>query len=950
MVYFQPSNRLVRMSVYACWTLAAWITHAAAGEAFESLEARGPVVHYDFGGGASSAAEDESNNRNTGKIVGAATATIGRNKVLRFDGVDDFLEVPVSAATDSQIFSIELWAKIDSLPALLLSRSFSDSRSSYSLQVSGSGQKCRFHASVLDEDGSTEYSSTTRAVNALGKWVHLVFTYDGNYLRLYVNGEQETFVPTFDLLSRKHSKIPYASDRPLCIGRGYYAPKWSYFKGDLAQFRIYARSLEHDEIMNSFRGGVGTLRPALPAREEYDWLAQTQEIEPVGDPSTTGSQISLIENGKPKATIVIPANPKYWTKTSASWLQEYLEKITGAELQIVTEENAPPGTLISIGETNLAKQAGISLEDLKWAGCKLVVKQDKLFLIGKELKDVLQHPDRNVADGNCRAVTTFLEDYCGMRWFLPGPQGEYFTPLEDIRVPQSLSRTVIPAFAFSDGRYIYGSPDGYDPQWLANITPAAVANNYCRNINASSGGHTYYHMVPTDKYFSDHPEYFAIIDGKRTGRGNHLCTSNPDVRKLMLKWMEDRADEGLDVISIGQEDGYMRCQCEECEKLDNYRFRESGLNWKDFQETTLRDTPCERLFLTHKWVIDALKKSRPEAGTLLMGFAPQAWPSKDIEDWGDDVWIELTNQEPEYIESWRGKTGGMTTYLYWFNSCLDFAWNVDATPAEIAKNIRYLYARGVRGFYHTFDENFGLSGPTYYMMGKLMGNPHLDPESLVNEYIEGVYGNAAPAMKEFFATLYQVHEERFPHSMHGRSIPSWATTENIYLLLYPEETLAVLESHLQKAEASADAKQSEGWVRLSRDFFDFTKLLTRAIASYRIYQADDSPKNWYAMKKTVEQFDAWREKVVNYDLDYAEEWFPHHGHFCNWLTANNHHETPTYYTPWKERRAAALRRGVVGVSVGYAGGLAGVVSGYSYIDKPLSLNFVDAPRHIHMRD
>ena len=186
--------------------------------------------------------------------------------------------------------------------------------------------------------------------------------------------------------------------------------------------------------------------------------------------------------------------------------------------------------------------------------------------------------------------------------------------------------------------------------------------------------------------------------------------------------------------------------------------------------------------------------------------------------------------------------------------------------------------------------------------------------------------------------------------MHGRSIPPWATTENIYLLLYPPETLGTLEKHLEEAEASADTEQSKGWVRLSREFFDFTKLLTRVIAAYRIYRAEESPDNWYAMKETVEKFDEWRSKVVNYDLDYAEEWFPHHGHFCNWLTANNHHETPTYYTPWKNRREAALRRGVIGVSIGYAGGLAGEVSGYSYIDEPLSLNFVDPPRHIHMRD
>ena len=928
------------------WTLLA----ASACSAAETITEEGPVTHYVFDSESRTTVEDKSGHGNLGKIVGPKFVHLGQDTVLRFDGVDDYLEIPDSPDNSDQSFAFEMWAKIDAAPATLVSRSYNDIRSSYLLQLSGGGHRCKFFCSVLDEDGTTEKSSSTRELNVLGMWTHLVLTHDGQYLRLYVNGVQETFVPTFDLLTREHSLIPFAAGKPLNLGRAYYAPDWSYFKGDIAEFRAYDRALESHDVKYAYRKGIGNLVTGLPKDDEYDWSVNQKDSGVASTRASREPMLDLVKGGEPVATIVTPIEAKYWTRMSAEWLQNYLKKITGAHLQIVSEDTAPQGTLISIGETELAKNAGISLDDLKWAGCKLVVKQGNLYLIGKEIKDVLQDPGKNVADGNCRAVVTFLEEFCGMRWYIPGPNGEFFSPLSNVRVPETLSKTVIPAFAFSDGRYIYGSPDGYDPQWLANITPAAVANNYCRNVYSTSGGHTYYGMVPTDKYFKDHPEYFALIDGKRTGRGNHLCTTNPEVRKLMLRWMEDQADEGLDVITLGQEDGYIRCQCDECEKLDHYRFRETGQNWRSFQDTILRDTPCERLFLTHQWVIDELAKSRPAVTVLLMGYAPQAWPSKVIDNWGDNVWVELANQEPEYIEAWRGKTGGMTTYLYWFNSTLNFAWNVDATPSEVATNIRHLYAKGVRGFYHTFDENYGFSGPTYYMMGKLMGDPHLDPEELVNEYIDGVYDKAAPAMKKFFDVLYKTHEARFPNATHGRSVPSWSTTENIYLLLYPPKTLAALEKHLASAEATADTHQAKGWVRLTRDFFDFTSLLTRAITAYRIYQADESPKNWYAMKETVEKFDAWRSKVVNYDLQYAKKWFPHHGHFCNWLTANNHHETPTYYTPWETRREAALKRGVIAVSIGYAGGLAGAVSGYSYIDKPLSLNFVDAPRHVHMRD
>jgi hypothetical protein len=322
-----------------------------------------------------------------------------------------------------------------------------------------------------------------------------------------------------------------------------------------------------------------------------------------------------------------------------------------------------------------------------------------------------------------------------------------------------------------------------------------------------------------------------------------------------------------------------------------------------------------------------------------MAYAPQAWPSKIIDNWGDKVWVEIMNQEPEYINAWRGKAAGMTCYLYWFNSTLDFGFDIDGTPSEIAENIRYLYANGMRGIYHSCDTNFGFSGPTFYMMGKLMGDPYLDDRELVREYIDGVYGKAAPHMSKFFNALWSTHKERFPQSMHGRNLPRWAVTENIYLLFYPPETLSELEKHLKNAEAAADTEQAKGWVRLSRDYFDFTKLMVETIRSYKIYQKDKSDENRLKVKKSVDAFNEHRMKIVSYEIDYAYDWFPAHGHFCNWLSGNTQHESKVYYTPWEQRRPEILSKGVKGMAVGYGGGLAGQVSGYSYIREPLTLDW-----------
>jgi hypothetical protein len=40
------------------------------------------------------------------------------------------------------------------------------------------------------------------------------------------------------------------------------------------------------------------------------------------------------------------------------------------------------------------------------------------------MREKKQNPANN-AKGTAKAVVTFLEDFCGVRWFLPGPEGAF---------------------------------------------------------------------------------------------------------------------------------------------------------------------------------------------------------------------------------------------------------------------------------------------------------------------------------------------------------------------------------------------------------------------------------------------------------------------------------------------------------------------------------------------
>ena len=79
--------------------------------------------------------------------------------------------------------------------------------------------------------------------------------------------------------------------------------------------------------------------------------------------------------------------------------------------------------------------------------------------------------------------------------------------------------------------------------------------------------------MPVATYGETHPEYYALVDGKRKldgFSGPQLCLTNPDVLALVteavLKELEEKPD--VENISVSQTDNDLHCQCEACAAID----------------------------------------------------------------------------------------------------------------------------------------------------------------------------------------------------------------------------------------------------------------------------------------------------------------------------------------------------------------------------------------------
>ncbi|MFP6900515.1 MAG: hypothetical protein VCA36_06205, partial [Opitutales bacterium] len=93
----------------------------------------------------------------------------------------------------------------------------------------------------------------------------------------------------------------------------------------------------------------------------------------------------LIQGSKAKAEIVLSAKPPRAAEFGAQELQTYLEKITGAQLKIVTEPTTDALVKIYVGESEHARRAGITAKGLKRDAFKMVSGANWLALVGNDL-------------------------------------------------------------------------------------------------------------------------------------------------------------------------------------------------------------------------------------------------------------------------------------------------------------------------------------------------------------------------------------------------------------------------------------------------------------------------------------------------------------------------------------------------------------------------------------
>ncbi|MBR6634645.1 MAG: DUF4838 domain-containing protein, partial [Clostridia bacterium] len=261
----------------------------------------------------------------------------------------------------------------------------------------------------------------------------------------------------------------------------------------------------------------------------------------------------IVEDGETDFVIVTADDADACIMTGVEELQTYVEKISGAELEHITESSYTEGKAIVLGETGLVI-TDTDCSEIGEDGFLIYSDGDYLLINGEDSR------------GTLYGVYTLLEEYFGVRWFTPTL--ERVPESEDLVVDSAIDRIVEPSFTVRRNACPGTNPSHYARNKI-NVTFWDEMENHGGAMTFVLWDVTLDTLVP-DSMFAEHPEYFAMNpDGTRTT--DHVCLSHPEVLPIAIangrQAILDCPRETAKYIHIGQKDNSNYCHCEACEAL-----------------------------------------------------------------------------------------------------------------------------------------------------------------------------------------------------------------------------------------------------------------------------------------------------------------------------------------------------------------------------------------------
>jgi len=188
-------------------------------------------------------------------IINGATVT---EEGYSFDG-NDYVQVQDSASLDTDYITVVGWFyPLDSTPGILVNKATSGSLR-FSLQWSVV-QTNKFRVWMANATAPTLNRVVYSSVYSPNMWYFVGATFDGNQIKLYINGSFEDSIGLDGVLAK--------NDAPLLFGTWYDLAS-NFFSGIIGPTLLYKRPLSSSEIQTLYNLGRGITHKGYPRSPTY---------------------------------------------------------------------------------------------------------------------------------------------------------------------------------------------------------------------------------------------------------------------------------------------------------------------------------------------------------------------------------------------------------------------------------------------------------------------------------------------------------------------------------------------------------------------------------------------------------------------------------------------------------------------------------------------------------
>lgn len=221
-----------------------------------SIVSDGLILNYDFGSaetypGTGSLAQNLVGTGLTGTLTNSPAYSTNSGGSIYLDGINDYIGINNNTALQPTKLTLEIWFKLNvalssqptSYPLLVDKYSLS-SLTGYRLLFDKGSDQLQF--TILDSVQDNQAAITGAGTKLSTNWNCVSGTFDGNYLKIYLNGVlQQTLTRTFS--------ISY-NNEDMYLGTFYETSGGfqHYINAYIGNFRIYNRALNASEVGQNF--------------------------------------------------------------------------------------------------------------------------------------------------------------------------------------------------------------------------------------------------------------------------------------------------------------------------------------------------------------------------------------------------------------------------------------------------------------------------------------------------------------------------------------------------------------------------------------------------------------------------------------------------------------------------------------------------------------------------